>query len=273
MCIRDSSPTVLSKSRKQRFLAPSPRQGHTRTLQPLSSPPRLLCRSPGPVPSVSGLRCPKPHLSRVFKLTPARNTLHTALARTLRAHRHRRHALPLHTRSSTTPPKHSPAQSGQGPPLGDPGRPWLATALGSSAAVSGSPTTARRRQALTPVGWTCCGHGRCTRAAWCRPQLRCRPAWSWRPTSGVVSGRRLNESVEQRVTSVPLESLLGRNPGAGPRNTPRSRLSRIAGHSRAARSELAATLKKASIAGGVQKSLPMVSMSNFAVMVVPTKST
>ena len=129
----------MSKSRKQRFLAPSPRQGHTRTLQPLSSPPRLLCRSPGPDPSVSGLRCPKPHLSRVFKLTPARNTLHTALARTLRAHRHRRHALPLHTRSSTTPPKHSPAQNGQGPPLGDPGRPWLATALGSSAAVSGSP--------------------------------------------------------------------------------------------------------------------------------------
>ena len=57
-------------------------KGHTRTLQPPSSPPRLLCRSPGPVPSGSGLRCPKPHLSRVFKLTPARNTLHTALART-----------------------------------------------------------------------------------------------------------------------------------------------------------------------------------------------
>ena len=111
-------------------------------------------------------------------------------------------------------------------------------------------------QALTPVGWTCCGHGRCTRAAWCRPQLRCRPAWSWRPTSGVVSGRRLNESVEQRVTSVPLESLPGRNPGAGPWNTPRSRLSRIAGHSRAARSERRRTLKKASIAGGGQKSLP-----------------
>ena len=106
------------------------------------------------------------------------------------------------------------------------------------------PTTAHRRQALTPVWWTCCGHGRCTHAAWSRPQLRCRPAWSWRPTSGVVSGRRLNESVEQRVTSVPLESLLGRNPGAGPRNTPRSRLSRIAGHSRAA--SWRRTLKKAS---------------------------
>ena len=54
-------------------------------------------------------------------------------------HRHRRHALPLHTCSSTTPPKHSPAQNGQGLPLGDPGSLWLATALGSSAAVSGSP--------------------------------------------------------------------------------------------------------------------------------------
>ena len=53
-------------------------------------------------------------------------------------HRHRRHALPLHTCSSTTPPKHSPAQNGQGLPLGDLGSLWLATALGSSAAVSGS---------------------------------------------------------------------------------------------------------------------------------------
>ena len=51
----------------------------------------------------------------------------------------RRHALPLHTCSSTTPPKHSPAQNGQGLPLGDPGSLWLATALGPSAAVSGSP--------------------------------------------------------------------------------------------------------------------------------------
>ena len=88
-------------------------KGHTRTLQPPSSPPRLLCRSPGPGPSVAGLRCPKPHLPWVCKFTPARNTPHTALTRTVRAHRRRRHALPLHTRSSTTPPKHSPAQNGQ----------------------------------------------------------------------------------------------------------------------------------------------------------------
>ena len=43
---------------------------------------------------------------------------------------------------------------------------------------------------------------------------------------------------------MPLESLPGRNPGAGPWNTPRSRLSRIAGHSRAARSELATDAQK-----------------------------
>merc|ERR1711965_1215812 len=61
-----------------------------------------------------------------------------AHTRPFHPHRHRRHALPLHTRSSTTPPKHSPAQNGQEPPLGDPGSLWLATALGSSAAVSRS---------------------------------------------------------------------------------------------------------------------------------------
>ena len=54
------------------------------------------------------------------------------------SHRHRRHALPLHTCSNTTPPKHSPAQNGQGPPLGDPGSLWIVTALGSSAAISRS---------------------------------------------------------------------------------------------------------------------------------------
>ena len=52
------------------------------------------------------------------------------------SHRHRRHALPLHTCSNTTPPKHSPDQNGQGLPLGGPGSLWLATALGSSQCVS-----------------------------------------------------------------------------------------------------------------------------------------
>ena len=38
------------------------------------SPPRLLCRSPGPGPSVSSLSRPKPHLSWVMKLTLAHTT-------------------------------------------------------------------------------------------------------------------------------------------------------------------------------------------------------
>ena len=81
------------------------------------------------------------------------------------SHRHRRHALPLHTCSNTTPPKHSPDQNGQGLPPGGPGSLWIATALGSSAAVSALATTARRRQALTPVWSTCCGHSHPSHAA------------------------------------------------------------------------------------------------------------
>merc|ERR1719198_413859 len=53
------------------------------------------------------------------------------------------HAPPARTptshMSSTAQPKLSPAQNGQGPPLGDPGSLWLATALGSSQCVSGTP--------------------------------------------------------------------------------------------------------------------------------------
>ena len=63
-------------------------------------------------------------------------------------HRHRRHALPVHTCSSTAPPKHSPAQNGHGPPLGSRGSPTSAAFLGSSQCVSGTATTARRRQAF-----------------------------------------------------------------------------------------------------------------------------
>ena len=76
-------------------------QRHTWTLQPLSSPPRLLCRSPGPGASVASLRCLNPHLSRVFKLTPARDATERARdcpggphPRRLRGHsggHHRRH--------------------------------------------------------------------------------------------------------------------------------------------------------------------------------------
>ena len=95
-------------------------------------------------------------------------------------HRHRRHALPLHTRSNTTPPKHSPDQNGQGLPLGGPGSRWLATALGSSAAVSALATAARRRQALRSVWWTCCGQSRPSHAARTRPRHRARSARPWR---------------------------------------------------------------------------------------------
>ena len=43
-----------------------------------SSPPRLLCRSPGPGPSVSSLSCPKPSLSWVMKPTLAHTRALTA---------------------------------------------------------------------------------------------------------------------------------------------------------------------------------------------------
>ena len=59
-------------------MAPASRQGHTRTLQPLSSRARLLCRSRGPGPSAASLSCPRPHLSWVFKLTPARDATERA---------------------------------------------------------------------------------------------------------------------------------------------------------------------------------------------------
>ncbi len=71
----------MSNSRKQRFLARASRQGHTRTPQPVSSPPRLPCRYPGPGPSVPSPSCPEPRLSRVPKLTPAHNTPHEAISR------------------------------------------------------------------------------------------------------------------------------------------------------------------------------------------------
>ena len=48
------------------------------TLQPLSSPSRLLCRPPGPGPSVASLSRPRPHLPWVCKLTPARDATERA---------------------------------------------------------------------------------------------------------------------------------------------------------------------------------------------------
>ena len=133
----------MSNSRKQRFLALASRQGHTRTLQPLSSPPRLLCRCPGSTPSVASLSRPEPHLSRVCKLTRAHNYPHTGPHTPITDHRRRRHALALHTCSNTAPPKHSPAQSSHGPPFGSRGSPTAAAPLGSFQCVS--CTTPRQR--------------------------------------------------------------------------------------------------------------------------------
>ena len=83
--------------------------------------------------------CPKPHLSWVMKLTMAHTTALTA-SYTRVSHSHAPPArTPTSHMSSTAPPKLSPAQNGQGPPLGDPGSLWLATALGSSQCVSGTP--------------------------------------------------------------------------------------------------------------------------------------
>ena len=133
----------MSNSRKQRFLALASRQGHTRTLQPLSSPPRLPCRSPGSVLSVASLSRPEPHLSRVCKLTRAHNYPHTGPHTPITDHRRRRHALALHTCSNTAPPKHSPDQSSHGPPFGSRGSPTAAAPLGSFQCVS--CTTPRQR--------------------------------------------------------------------------------------------------------------------------------
>ena len=83
--------------------------------------------------------CPKPHLSWVMKLTLAHTTALMA-SYTRLSHSHTPPArTPTSHMSSTAPSKHSPAQNRQGAPLGDPGSLWLATALGSSQCVSGTP--------------------------------------------------------------------------------------------------------------------------------------
>merc|ERR1719198_853379 len=78
------------------------------------------------------------------------------------------HAPPARTptshMSSTAPSTHSPAQNGQGLPLGGPGSLWLATALGSSAAVS------RSRHNSTP---TASFEARLVDLLWPQPPLTC----------------------------------------------------------------------------------------------------
>ena len=110
----------------------------------------------------------------------------------------RRHALPLHTCSNTTPPKHSPDQNGHGLPPGGPGSLWIATALGSSAAVSALATTARRRQALRSVE-----SGRSLDAG--RPGWRPVAGWwaeSSQEDSRVASNMKQRESAQRAQTQL-----------------------------------------------------------------------
>ena len=109
---------------------------HDALFPALSSPPRLPCRSLGPVLSIASLSRPEPHLSRVCKLTRAHNYPHTGPHTPITDHRRRRHALPLHTCSNIAPPKHSPDQSSHGPPFGSRGSPTAAAPLGSFQCVS-----------------------------------------------------------------------------------------------------------------------------------------
>ena len=162
----------MSNSRKQRFLALASRQGHTRTLQPLSSPPRLPCRSPGPGPSVSSLSCPKPSLFWVMQPTLAHTTALTASytpvspTDTAGTHSHFTHA--------QTQPHQSTALLRMGK------NHHLVTQVASGSPLHSAPlqqsralaTTARRRQALRSVWWTCCGQSRPSHAARTRARHR-----------------------------------------------------------------------------------------------------
>ena len=120
------------------------RHAHVPTPQPVSSPPRLPCRSLGPGPSVPSPSCPEPRLSRVPKLTLAHNTPHEAIPRLFYPQ-----AAPA-TDSYFTHDQAQPHQStallrvAMDHPLDDPGSLWLATSLGSFPAVSGPPPAARR---------------------------------------------------------------------------------------------------------------------------------
>ena len=173
----------MSNSRKHRFLVHSCAIRDIRS--PADSPASQLASSPSLSLSWPRPIRIKPGLSQTV-LTLG-DEAHSgsyhgscSLTHACFTHRHRRHALPLHTCSNTTPPKHSPDQNGQGLPLGDPGSLWLATALGSSAAVSGSPHDSTRRQALTPVWWACCVHSRPSHAARTMTRHGALSSRSWR---------------------------------------------------------------------------------------------
>ena len=141
-----------------------------------SSPPRLLCRSPGPGPSVSSLSCPKPSLSRVMQPTLAHTRALTAS-----------HApvSPTDTAGTHSHFTHAQTQPHQSTALLRMGKVHhLVTQVASGSSLHSPPlqrsralaTTARRRQALRSVWWTCCGHSRPSHAAHTRPRHWARSA-------------------------------------------------------------------------------------------------
>ena len=208
------SPEVLSTSRKRRFLAhfmSSSRHVQVPTKRLSSSPPRLSCRSPGPCPSVSSLSCPRPSLFWVMKPTLAHTTAltasHTPVSPTDTAGTH------SHFTHAQAEPHESTAliRMGKGYhlDLGGPGSLWLATALGSSAAVSrsrhDSTPTASFEVRLVDLLWpqlplACGSHQTSTPGPLSLVVAACaKDAWPscWRCYSGARSRqRRDTESVE-----------------------------------------------------------------------------
>ena len=173
----------MSNSRKRRFLALrhfSSRHVQVQTKRLPSSPPRLLCLSPGQGPSVSSLSCPKPPLSWVMKPTLAHTTALTASYTPVS---------PTDTAGTHSHFTHAQAQPHQSTALIRMGKGYhLVTQVASGSPLHSAPlqlsralaTTARRRQALRSVWWTCCRHGRRAHAAHTIARHRGRSSRSWR---------------------------------------------------------------------------------------------
>ena len=130
-----------------------------------SSPPRLLCRPPGPGSSVPSLSCPKPSLFWVMKPTLAHTTALTASLTPVS---------PTDTAGTHSHFTHAQAQPHQSTALLRMGKGYhLVTQVASGSPLHSAPlqlsralpTTAPRRQALTPVCWACCVHSRPSHAA------------------------------------------------------------------------------------------------------------
>ena len=134
----------------------------------------------GPGPSVSRLSCPKPSLFLVMKPTLAHTT---ALAASLTP------VSPTDTAGTHSHFTHAQAQPHQSTALLRMGKVHhLVTQVASGSPLHSAPlqlsralpTTAPRRQALTPVWWTCCGHSRPAHAAHTMARHRGRSSRSWR---------------------------------------------------------------------------------------------